>query len=84
MLLPKKKRVKSQKNYDEYRRTHHYCEVPGCGEKAVDCHHIKFKSQGGDDVSENFIALCRPDHDRAHGPNSRKVREEFLQIKSSE
>ncbi len=40
------------------------CEY-GCG-IAVDIHHIKYKSQGGEDVNENLIALCRAKHDDAH------------------
>ena len=41
------------------------CEV--CGAIAVDIHHVLFKSQGGTDDIENLVALCRYDHDVAHG-----------------
>lgn len=40
------------------------CAVCGC--RAVDIHHIKFKSQGGKDEINNLIALCREDHTKAH------------------
>ena len=40
------------------------CEI--CGKKAVDIHHIKYRSQGGGNEIENLIALCRKCHDRAH------------------
>ena len=41
------------------------CEV--CGAVAVDIHHIEFRSQGGTNYIQNLIALCRNDHDIAHG-----------------
>ena len=37
-----------------------------CGAKAVDIHHIKYRSQGGRDEISNLIALCRKCHDMAH------------------
>jgi hypothetical protein len=37
-----------------------------CGGRAVDIHHIIYKSQGGQNVVENLIALCRKCHDMAH------------------
>jgi len=40
------------------------CEI--CGKKAVDIHHIKFRSQGGKDEIENLVGLCRLHHERAH------------------
>lgn len=40
------------------------CE--NCSKKAVDIHHIKFKSQGGKDEIKNLIALCRDCHNKAH------------------
>lgn len=30
-------------------------------------HHIKFKSQGGEDTEENLITYCRHCHSLAHG-----------------
>jgi 5-methylcytosine-specific restriction endonuclease McrA len=40
------------------------CEC--CQSKAVDVHHIVFKSQGGKDEIKNLMALCRKCHDKAH------------------
>ena len=44
------------------------CEIPDCGQVAVDIHHIEPRGMGGSknkDVNENLIALCRPSHDKA-------------------
>ena len=40
------------------------CEA--CGRKAVDIHHIIFRSHGGNDDINNLIALCRKCHNMAH------------------
>lgn len=37
-----------------------------CCSKAVDIHHIVFRSQGGGDNIENLIPLCRECHNQAH------------------
>ena len=37
------------------------CEY--CGKKAVDPHHIIYRSQGGNNNKKNLIALCRKCHD---------------------
>lgn len=33
----------------------------------VDPHHIKFRSAGGEDSTDNVALLCRPCHDDIHG-----------------
>ena len=45
---------------DEY----HSCEL--CKRRAVDIHHIKYRSRGGTDNIENLIGLCRDCHTDAH------------------
>lgn len=40
------------------------CEY--CSRKAVDCHHLVFRSQGGGNSINNLVALCRECHNRAH------------------
>jgi 5-methylcytosine-specific restriction endonuclease McrA len=40
------------------------CE--NCGKTAIDIHHLKFRSQGGQDVIENLMALCRECHFEVH------------------
>lgn len=40
------------------------CE--NCLAKAVDIHHLVFRSHGGKNNIENLIALCRNCHNRAH------------------
>lgn len=37
------------------------CEY--CGKKAVDPHHITYRSQGGNNSVDNLIALCRVCHE---------------------
>lgn len=37
-----------------------------CSCRAVDIHHLIFKSQGGKDEIDNLVALCRNCHDKAH------------------
>jgi len=37
------------------------CEY--CGKKAIDPHHIIYRSHGGDNKKENIVALCRTCHD---------------------
>lgn len=54
------------------------CEL--CGTKSVDIHHIEARSSFGSkrkheqDSIENIISLCRPCHERAHGPECREVK----------
>ena len=59
------------------------CEMLDCGQKAVDIHHVIFRSHFGkktkhlqDDIS-NLIALCREHHNEAH---SRDMKNELLEI----
>lgn len=59
------------------------CEIPDCGQKGVDIHHVIFRSHFGkktkhlqDDIS-NLIALCRDHHNEAH---SRDMKNELLEI----
>ena len=40
------------------------CE--NCGRRAVDIHHLVFRSHGGGNDIENLMALCRDCHDEAH------------------
>jgi 5-methylcytosine-specific restriction endonuclease McrA len=62
-----------KKHVKNYMRHYKYGEQDiifcGCGQQAVDIHHIKLKSCGGTDDVENLIALCRKCHDKAHGLN---------------
>jgi len=48
-------------------RDHYKCR--GCrrrGPGHVDVHHLKFRSQGGGDVLENLLCLCRVCHAEIH------------------
>ena len=53
------------------------CEV--CGARAVDVHHILFRSHGGTDEVENIILLCRNCHNKAH--NNIKFNENLKKLK---
>ncbi len=60
--------VKHVKIYLEY---FDYCQddfIPceNCSRKAVDIHHLVFRSQLGKDEISNLMALCRDCHDIAH------------------
>lgn len=44
----------------------------------LDCHHVVFRSGGGEDVSTNLITLCRKCHSiYAHGRKSKAYRAQF-------
>ncbi len=83
-MFPKKKRIVDRDACRKYDNKHLYCEMPDCeAPRWLGSHHIRFKSQGGSDVPENLFALCKTHHDWAHGPSSRKAREEILKLKES-
>lgn len=39
-------------------------------EKAVDIHHLSYRSHGGNDLPDNLIALCRKCHLAHHTKNN--------------
>jgi hypothetical protein len=41
-----------------YERDLHRCQSPCCGRRDVTPHHLRFRSQGGDDSDENVTSLC--------------------------
>jgi 5-methylcytosine-specific restriction endonuclease McrA len=60
-----KKHVKVYHDYfDYYYGQFIACE--NCTKKAVDIHHLTFKSQLGKDEIDNLMALCRDCHNKAH------------------
>lgn len=69
---------KHVKNYLEYfdltEADFILCEI--CSALAVDLHHIKYKSRGGNDHASNIIAICRNCHELAH---SNVLTQEHLQ-----
>jgi hypothetical protein len=49
-------------------RDHGWCQVPGCSHRAVQSHHVLFRSHGGSDGLDNQIGLCGFHHLRCiHG-----------------
>lgn len=86
-MIAKHKRIKlSQKKYKELKQKvlerDKYCVL--CGAVPTDLHHVKYRSQGGDDSENNCVMLCKDCHDnKAHGVNNRKIRkelEEYLSV----
>ena len=60
------------------------CEI--CGLRAVDIHHIIYRSHEGDDDIKNLMALCRHHHDQAHNGKLsteylKKLHEQFIKNK---
>ena len=41
-----------------YARDRYRCRSPVCGRRDVTPHHLRFRSQGGDDSLENLVSLC--------------------------
>lgn len=64
------KRRRDIKAQEAYFEEHPFCEVclaEGRGRRpACQVHEIIYRSQGGKCEPDNEIAVCRPDHDRAH------------------
>jgi len=60
-----KKHVKIYLDYFGYSISD-FIPCENCNSKAVDVHHITFKSQLGKDEIGNLIALCRKCHTEAH------------------
>lgn len=55
------------------------CEIPGCGKRAVDIHHIESRGMGGTvkaDNIKNLMGLCRYHHDEY---GDKKQYKKFLQ-----
>ncbi len=72
MMFPKDKRIrlhgdKLHKLYDQVLKRDH-CRCQECGVYTnLEIHHIKFRSQGGNDCKSNLITLCRMCHSLRHG-----------------
>ena len=80
--LPMKKHTKIYMDYFGYDISDFIpCEV--CGAKCQDVHHVDIKGMGGShlqDRIDNLIGLCRLDHERAHGTESKYYKELFKEI----
>lgn len=51
----------------------------------VDCHHVIFRSAGGEDTAENMVCLCRKCHTLyAHGKKQKAFQKLFLEYLSSD
>lgn len=48
------------------RRDHGKCQVPGCKDRSVHLHHIRYRSQGGRWISSNICSLCIKHHRCVH------------------
>ena len=76
--IPKpRKRIRDRALLKQMRQEITYCER--CGKQGHGgCHHIKYKSQGGDDIRENLIRLCAKCHRAIH--DARYDRCELIEI----
>ena len=59
-----KKHVKVYHDFFDYYYGQ-FIAFENCSKKAVDIHHLTFKSQLGKDIIENLMALCRDCHNKA-------------------
>lgn len=53
------------------------------GQQANDIHHIRYRSQQGDDSIDNLIALTREEHNKAHFISG-KLTADYLQDKHNQ
>ena len=60
---PKRKRIEDPDAIEAYLAAHELCENK-CGRLATVVHHLKPVSRGGDDVPDNFAALCGGNFER--------------------
>ena len=78
VTVPKpRKRIKNRALSKAMREETPYCErcgAPGYG----GMHHIKYRSQGGDDIRENLVRLCHECHRGIH--DARYYRDELIAI----
>ena len=49
-----------------YARQGDKCGMPGCQNEIKHCHHVVPKHEGGSDLPDNRIGLCKECHDRVH------------------
>ena len=49
-----------------YARQGGECGMPGCQNKIEHCHHVVPRHEGGSDLPDNRIGLCRECHERVH------------------
>ncbi len=89
-MFPKKKRLNRKAFQREFikirpriaERDNYRCRL--CDSPAQDVHHIIFRSQGGTNEESNLICLCRRCHERAHGVESKAIREILQYILKNE
>ena len=70
-MFPKNIRIKDPKARAAARRP--YCQLCDSWQNIDPPHHIVFRSQGGSDIPENLISLCRGCHNNAHGKGKSKT-----------
>jgi 5-methylcytosine-specific restriction endonuclease McrA len=63
---PRKKPIKITKIIRDSVLSRDFETCALCNDKAVDLHHIVFRSHGGNNSSYNLISLCRVHHLQAH------------------
>jgi hypothetical protein len=86
IIVTMQKHIKVYFDYFGY-NTSDFIPCEACGAKAVDIHHVVFRSKFGkktkdqQDAIENLIALCRECHNKAH--DNKLTKEWLLELHTS-
>lgn len=88
---PKKRKKNKRPNWNKelwdkvYERDNFRCQMPNCmTPHQLDYpHHIKYRSQGGEDIEENLITLCITCHALVHSSKKKykPILEEIIRVK---
>lgn len=63
------KRIRDSSVYDEFHLYNWTCVACSWENRTVEAHHVLSRAQGGDDVMDNLVPLCRSCHRAYHNGN---------------